>query len=143
MRPPNAEQVGVAWISGLAGLADLVRGVSNTLPLLEPGVPQPVYVQVTVPGGMVNRYSPVREPIVQVDAWAAEGLLNEVFTASEIIRDATYDGSGIGDVATYQGFSPVALTDVSVFSEPRLIRGDPAALARASQMLVLAYTVKE
>jgi hypothetical protein len=154
---PNAEQVAVAWIValGLGGqLFDLIRGVSNTLPLdwatvVDPrlfsvlAAPGPVYVQVTVPGGIVDRYAPIHRPHVQVDAWAAEGLLAEVAAASDAIRDATYDGFGIGLVTANPNFSPVLLTDVSTFTEPRQIRGDPAALARSSQILVFTYTVKE
>lgn len=143
MYAPYAEQVAVAWVAGLSRLGDLVRGVSNTLPLLTGPAPQPVYLQVTVPGGVVNAYAPIISPTVQVDAWAAEGLLGEVATASEIIRAATYDGSGIGDMVPYAGFRAVSLTDVSAWSEPRPVRDDPAALARVTQLLIFTYTVKE
>lgn len=139
---PDPEMVGTAWVAGL-DFGGLVSGVASTLPVNWASTTAPVYVQVTVPGGIVNRYAAIRQPAVQIDAWAAEGLLGEVAAVSEMVRAATYDGSGIGVLTTLAGFALVDLTDVSTLTEPRQIRGDPAALARSSQIVTFTYTVKE
>lgn len=141
---PNGEQVAAAWIGALPGLfTTMVSAVGYTLPAAWDQASAPVFVQTTVPSGIVNRAIPLRQPYVQVDAWAAPGRLGEVALVAEMIYDATYDGSGLGDLAVLPGFALVSLTDVSAFTEPRQIRDDPSRLARATQILAFQYTVKE
>lgn len=141
IRIPNSELVAVAWVRSLAPLVDdLVSDASATLPSQERWT-KPVYVQVTAIGGAVSKYHPLRGPVVQVDCWAAAGMWGEVMAAAEYLRDATYAGEGTGQLVVKTGFKLVNLGEVSVENEPRPIRGDPAALARAQIDLQFVYVV--
>lgn len=141
--PPNSDVVCTFWLKTLSALSTLVgTQVATTLPA-QGTLTHPVFLQVTTVTHRVDRYDPSRQPVVTVDAWAAPGLLGEVATALEIVRDATYLGSGLGTFTTKTGFTPVRLADVSVFSGPRPVRNDPAALAHQVMDLELTYVILE
>ena len=63
--------------------------------------------------------------------------------AAEYLREATYTAQGLGLLTPKAGFESVRLLEVSVETEPNLVRGDPAALARATLDLLFVYTIVE
>jgi hypothetical protein len=144
MEIPNAEQVATSWCRTVFATSALVHDASsNKLPDIKRWT-KPVYILAQSIGtGGVDIYSPEYNPTIRLSFFAAPDLFGECFSAAERARYATYTGAGLGTLTVKSGFYPVKLSDVSIFSDSRAVRDDPAALARVQMEIQLTYVIPE
>jgi hypothetical protein len=144
--PPNNELVARAWLSTVVGL----ESVPNGTELPEPGDTDAISWQTTGflqvgpnVGGSPDRYVPMRQPIVQVQAWTVtQGSRrppwNQALSLAERVVQGTYDGYRFVQmpIAGYQN----VLVHGAWCSEPRRLPRDPGNYGRVQMDLSLAWT---
>jgi hypothetical protein len=138
----SAQQVAVAWLSGIAELAGVP--VAATLPPPAQWGGQDFVTVGPSMGGIPSAYLLTRVPVLQVDAWAVapnstRPAWNRASATAEAIRDACYGSSQSGAIAV-KGFETVWLNGARAVSEPRRMLSDVAAIARYMITIQLMYS---
>jgi hypothetical protein len=140
----NSELVAVAWLLGAAGIQ--AGQVATTLPTDTTGWEANGFVLVpAVVGGSPQLHYALREPVVQVETWAANpnsgkppwGKAASLF---ELLVDATYDESRMQRTLTLPAGYPQARVMTAHFlTEPRRLPADEASYARFQADLALHW----
>lgn len=144
--PPqaNTELVAVAWIASAAGIEP--GQVATTLPSSQEAWEPNGFVHVVgAVGGTPQLYHALREPVVQVDAYAVNPASGKppwgkAASLMELIVAATYDEAGLQRVLTLRpGYPQARVLTAHFMSEPRRMPGDDASFARYQADLVLHW----
>lgn len=140
----NSELIAVAWLQGAAGME--AGQVATTLPADEGTWAANGFVQVPmVVGGTPQLHYALREPVVQVDAWAVnpnsgKPPWGKAASLMELIVAATYDVARMQRTLTLPSGYPQARVMTAHFvTEPRRIPADNASYARFSADLILHW----
>lgn len=140
----NTELVAVAWLSSAAGIEP--GQVATTLPSDSAAWEPNGFVHVVgAVGGSPQLDYALREPVVQVDAYAVnpgsgKPPWGKAASLMELIVAATYDEAGLQRVLTLRPDYPQARVLTAHFaSEPRRVPGDDASYARYQADLVLHW----
>lgn len=140
----NSELVAVAWLSSAAGIE--AGQVATTLPADASAWAGNGFVHVvgTVGGSPQLDYA-LREPVVQVDAYAVnlssgKPPWGKAASLMELLVAATYDEAGLQRVLTLRpGYPQARVLTAHFLSEPRRMPGDDASFARFQADLVLHW----
>lgn len=140
----NTELVAVAWLSSADGVE--AGQVATTLPTDAAAWESNGFLHVVgAVGGTPQLYHPLREPVVQVDAYAVN--LNsgkppwgKAASLMELVVAATYDEAGLQRVLTLRpGYPQARVLTAHLASEPRRMPGDDASFAHFQADLVLHW----
>lgn len=132
----TTDLVAVAWISDLFDTPMVAtnlpkRGADGTISWASTG-----FVVVTTVGGSPHPYMPVRNPVVQIDCWAANpdsgsppwGKANNL---AEEIQNGFYQVGDIPrDLVLNAGFPGARVLSAWTVTEPRRVYDDEASYAR-------------
>ncbi|TXJ78629.1 hypothetical protein E2C11_16615 [Streptomyces lavendulae] len=133
----SPELVAIAWLKTVVG-----DRVATTLP--KPGVDGSItwadggFVTLVVAGGTPNLYTPLREPAVGVDCWAAnpgsqKPPWNQAASLAEAIQAACYDHPAIPQaLALPPGYPAARVLSAYTTGDYRRIPDDPSSYARYS-----------
>ncbi|MFE4671115.1 hypothetical protein [Streptomyces sp. NPDC056723] len=140
----NTELVAVAWLLAAAGIEP--GQVATTLPSDAAAWEANGFVHVVgAVGGTPQLHYALREPVVQVDAYAvnlSSGKPPWARAASlvELIVAATYDTAGLQRVLTLRpGYPQARVLTAHLVSEPRRMPSDNASYARYQTDLALHW----
>jgi hypothetical protein len=140
----NSELVAVAWLQGAAGME--AGQVATTLPSDTTAWETNGFVQVPmVVGGTPQLYYALREPVVQVDAWAVNPSSGKppwgkAASLMELIVAATYDTDRMQRTLTLPaGYPQARVMTAHLVTEPRRIPSDDASYARFTADLALHW----
>lgn len=132
MKQPSTDLVAVAWLGSLSLTTD---GVGTVLPADPNTWAANGWVQVTTVGGSPAVHIPMREGVVQVDAWCCRpnselAPWNRAGSLAGEIVDACYRQERPVNISLPAGFRPVRVHTVYALTEPRAIEGDDSRFAR-------------
>lgn len=140
----NTELVAVAWLSSADGIE--AGQVATTLPSSQEAWSEDGFVHVVgAVGGTPQLYFPLREPVVQVDAYAVnvssgKPPWGKAASLMELLVAATYDEAGLQRVLTLRpGYPQARVLTAHFVSEPRRMPGDDASFARFQADLALHW----
>lgn len=140
----NTELVAVAWLSSAEGIE--AAQVATTLPSNTAAWEANGFVHVVgAVGGSPQLYYALREPVVQVDAYAVnpgsgKSPWAKAASLMELIVAATYDEAGLQRVLTLRpGYPQARVLTAHLMSEPRRMPGDDSSFARYQADLVLHW----
>ncbi|ARX81523.1 hypothetical protein SMD44_00921 [Streptomyces alboflavus] len=140
----NTELVAVAWLSSAAGIEG--GQVATTLPSDSTAWQPNGFVHVVgAVGGAPQLYYALREPVVQVDAYAVNSASGKppwgkAASLMELIVAAVYDEAGLERVLTLRpGYPQARVLTAHIVSEPRRMPGDDSSYARYSADLALHW----
>jgi hypothetical protein len=140
----NTELVAVAWLSSADGVE--AGQVATTLPTNPDAWVENGFLHVVgAVGGSPQLYHPLREPVVQVDAYAVN--LNsgkppwgKAASLMELVVAATYDQAGLQRVLTLRaGYPQARVLTAHLMSEPRRVPSDDSSYARYQADLALHW----
>lgn len=140
----NTELVAVAWLLSADGIE--AGQVATTLPSDSSAWSENGFLHVVgTVGGSPQLDHALREPVVQVDAYAVN--LNSgkppwgrAASLMELVVAATYDQAGLQRVLTLRsGFPQARVLTAHLTSEPRRVPGDDSSFARYQADLVLHW----
>ncbi|MFE7237186.1 hypothetical protein [Streptomyces sp. NPDC057580] len=141
----NTELVAVAWLSSAAGIE--AGQVATTLPTDASAWEANGFVHVVgAVGGTPKLDFALREPVVQVDAYAVNTSSGKppwgrAASLMELIVAATYDEAGLQRVLTLRpGYPQARVLTAHFASEPRRMPGDDSSYARYQADLALHWT---
>lgn len=140
----NTELVAVAWLSSATGIE--AGQVATTLPSDTAAWETNGFVHVvgTVGGSPQLDYA-LREPVVQVDAYAVnpgsgKPPWGKAASLMELLVAATYDEAGLQRVLTLRpGYPQARVLTAHFMSEPRRMPNDESSFARFQADLVLHW----
>ncbi|RAJ70280.1 hypothetical protein K378_01445 [Streptomyces sp. Amel2xB2] len=140
----NTELVAVAWLRSLDGIEP--GQVATTLPSKTADWAENGFLQVTPGiGGSMQLHYALREPVVQVEAYAArldsgKPPWNVAASLMEAVVAGTYDEANLQRTLTLPGAFPAARVLTAHFvSEPRRMPDDVASYARYVADLALHW----
>ncbi|AVH60007.1 MULTISPECIES: hypothetical protein [Streptomyces] len=140
----NSELVAVAWLQGAAGME--AGQVATTLPSDQAAWEANGFVQVPmIVGGTPQLHYALREPVVQVDAWAVnrnsgKPPWGKAASLMELIVAATYDTARMQRTLILpSGYPQARVMTAHFITEPRRIPADDASCARYSADLALHW----
>lgn len=140
----NTELVAVAWLSSATGIE--AGQVATTLPSDAAAWETNGFVHVVgAVGGSPQLDYALREPVVQVDAYAVnlssgKPPWGKAASLMELLVAATYDEAGLQRVLTLRpGYPQARVLTAHLMSEPRRMPGDDASFARFQADFVLHW----
>lgn len=140
----NTELVAVAWIASADGIA--AGQVATTLPADAAAWQEGGFVHVAgTVGGSPQLHYALREPVVQVDAYAVnvnsgKPPWGKAASLMELVVAATYDEAGLQRVLTLRpGYPQARVLTAHFVSEPRRMPADDASYARFQADLTLHW----
>jgi hypothetical protein len=140
----NTELVAVAWLASADGIEP--GQVATTLPSSQEAWEPNGFVHVVgAVGGSPQLDYALREPVVQVDAYAVNPSSGKppwgkAASLMELIVAATYDEAGLQRALTLRpGYPQARVLTAHFMSEPRRVPGDDASFARYQADLVLHW----
>lgn len=140
----NSELVAVAWLRSADGIAS--AQVATSLPADVSTWAEDGFIQVCpVVGGTPQMYYALREPVVQLDVYAATPSSGKppwakAASLAEQVVVATYDEAGMQRTLTLPaGFPQARVLTAHLTSEPRRVPGDDASYARYTTDLALHW----
>lgn len=140
----NTELVAVAWLSSAEGIE--AAQVATTLPSNTAAWEANGFVHVVgAVGGSPQLYYALREPVVQVDAYAVnpdsgKSPWAKAASLMELVVAATYDEAGLQRVLTLRpGYPQARVLTAHFISEPRRMPNDDASFARYQADLALHW----
>jgi hypothetical protein len=140
----NTELVAVAWLSSAAGIEP--GQVATTLPSDGAAWADSGFLHVVgAVGGSPQLYYALREPVVQIDAYAVnpgsgKPPWGKAASLMELVVAATYDEAGLQrDLTLRPGYPKARVLTAHFASEPRRIPSDDASYARFQADLVLHW----
>lgn len=141
---PDGESIAIAWLQTL-GLD--VDGIGTDLPGSKALWSVRGFVQVPmVVGGTPQIHVPMREPSVEINAWACR-LHSELppwrragHIANTIVA-AIYDQQRPVDLDLGDGYAPVRMHSIWALTEPRRMPGDPSNYARHVMEAAMRWVV--
>lgn len=142
---PTPEQVAATWLSTVPSMP--LNKVATTLPADVSTWADTGFVTVTTVGGSPKSiHVPVREPVIQIDVWAAnpnspKPPWGRAGSLMQAIVDFTYYTEQPGVLYIRPGFYQVRVMSVFPIVEPRRIPGDEAGFARYQMDMAFSYAL--
>jgi hypothetical protein len=140
----NTELVAVAWLSSADGIEP--GQVATTLPTDASAWSTSGFLHVVgTVGGVPQLYHALREPVIQVDAYAVninsgKPPWGTAASLMELVVAATYDEAGLQRVLTLRpGYPQARVLTAHLMSEPRRMPGDDSSYARYQADLALHW----
>jgi hypothetical protein len=140
----NTELVAVAWLSSASGIE--AGQVATTLPAAGGAWADNGFLHVVgAVGGSPQMYYALREPVVQIDAYAVnvssgKPPWGKAASLMELVVAATYDEAGLQRVLTLRpGYPQARVLTAHFASEPRRMPSDDASYARFQADLALHW----
>lgn len=147
---PNSEIVAVQWVLSLPGFP--ANGCATTLPDVTTwqGLgPDAGFVTLRVVGGTPHPDAPIRNPVLQLDAWAAnpnsqsQPAWGKAFDLLEIVKACTEVDSPhrAKTLAMPHSYDDAEVRDTTVLTESRRFPiPDPTGWARTTMDLQMVWT---
>lgn len=143
---PNADLVAVAWVSTVTGVDP--GQVATARPEDASKWKEKGFVQLTVVGGTPDRDTPIRRPVLSVDAWAVnpgtdKAPWGKAFNLAELVVQGTYPLRpylAARPVTMPAGYSGARVMTAEALSEPRRIEDSSASYAHVQFDLLLTWT---
>jgi hypothetical protein len=140
---PNSELVAVGWLKGITYLGSRV---ATELPRDVTGWSAAGFVTATLAGGTAPRYTPMRQPVLDVSCWgvapnSGRPPWNLAAQLAEAIVAATLDHRNVPRRIAMPNANhrPAFVRSAWVVSEPRRVPSDPGDYARLSMDLALDW----
>jgi len=129
---PTNELVGVHWIKAVEGIPE--NSVASKLPADASTWEAKGFVQVQLASGNPDVYTPQRQPVFQINCWAAKpnsekppwGKANDL---AELIVNATWDKRYWGHLVLPATHDDARVLGSKALTEPRRVLGDEARFA--------------
>lgn len=129
---PTNELVGISWIKTIEGIPE--NSVASKLPADAKAWEAEGFVQVQVASGNPDVYTPQRQPIYQINCWAAKpnsekppwGKANNL---AELIVQATWEKKHWGHLVLPATHDDARVLGSKALTEPRRVFGDEARFA--------------
>jgi hypothetical protein len=139
---PTTELVAVAWLAGVPGLS--TQMVATQLPRDNTSWAASGFVTVRTVGGQPSIYTPLRQPVLAVDAWAVNPTSNKPpwFQANglmELIREGCEATAGHRWVTLPGNYGPAQVTSAYFVTEPQRVYTDAGAYAHYNASLQLYW----
>lgn len=144
---PTTELVAQAWLQ----LAVPGVGVDEELPAVNTALRTVGFIRTHTIDNAVNRYVPLREPVVVAECWLAPDAKTGVASwaragqLAEKVVDATFDPVLMGvliDLSSAGSYSPARVHTVTAISGPRRFEDDPTGFARVDVDLEFLWTAQ-
>lgn len=138
----NTELVAVAWLGSLTGLSPAM--VATQLPRDTDAWKTTGFITVRTIGGTMALYTPLRSPVLAVDAWAVNPGSNKPpwFQANalmETVRDGAMTQVGHAWLTLPGDYEQARVTAAYFTNEPQRVYTDPGAYARYTASLTLHW----
>lgn len=139
---PTTELVACAWLAGVPGLSSGM--VATQLPRDNTSWAASGFVTVRTIGGQPSMYTPLRSPVIAVDAWAVNPTSNKPpwFQANgimELIRAGCEATNGHRWVTLPAQYGPAQVTSVYFVTEPQRVYTDQGGYARYNASVALNW----
>lgn len=133
MLHPSSVQVFTAWLATLPGLSASM--VATTLPKDPATWEANGFITATVAGGSMGVDVPLRDPLIQVDAWACKANTarppwGKAHALAELVINSGWARGQRADVTYRDGYYPARVSAVWAVSEPLPLYDDASSYAR-------------
>ena len=136
MHHPTTELVAAAWLATLPGFTSAM--VASNLPKAHETWEATGFLTVTLAGGVPTLDVPVRNPVVQVDAFATKRgssrpPWDKAARLADVVVNACWDdGNHAIDLDVKTGYERARVLTVHTVREPQRLYGDEQSLAKYS-----------